>query len=406
MPRNVRVVTGPAYAAQDRAQAMADALTARALRSRNPEQGGRVAVAMSPWEGVTQLGEALNARFASNYAERLAQADRERTQTANEQMIRDLAGERAPERLTEQGQPIPGSANRPPLDLETGRPMLVSDRAEQLAAAIGGLDPKQANQALSGAMLQRALATPSVERVDVGDAIAILQDGREVGRIPKGATPDAQIRERGENARWQAPSGNALLSADTTRRGQDVSAATAQRGQAVTMRGQDLSYDAALRGQHAAGGRAQGEAEAAAAKESRAIEQVWDMYTTARSGVMEGLARTMTGPIAGRIPAVTANQQIAEGGVAAMAPVLKQLFRVSGEGVFTDRDQALLLDMVPKRSDRPEAREAKMRNIDAIVRAKLGLPPETAPGPQATGGATGEWGAGDDALIGKYLGGT
>ncbi len=118
---------------------------------------------------------------------------------------------------------------------------------------------------------------------------------------------------------------------------------------------------------------------------------------------MEGLARTMTGPIAGRIPAVTANQQIAEGGVAAMAPVLKQLFRVSGEGVFTDRDQALLLDMVPKRSDRPEAADAKMRNIDAIVRAKLGLPPEMAPAPS---GATGEWGAGDDALIGKYLGGT
>lgn len=403
MPRNVRVVTGPAYAAQDRAQAMADALTARALRSRNPEQGGRVAVAMSPWEGVTQLGEALNARFASNYAERLAQADRERTQTANEQMIRQFAGERAPERLTEQGQPIPGSANRPPLDLETGRPMLVSDRAEQLAAAIGGLDPKQANQALSGAMLQRALATPSVERVDVGDAIAILQDGREVGRIPKGATPDAQLRERGDQRRFEGVSGSARLSADTTRRGQDISAETARRGQDVTVRGQDLSYDAAMRGQQATRDRAQAESTAAEAQKARDVDNVWNMYQTARSGVMEGLARTMTGPIAGRIPAVTANQQIAEGGVAAMAPVLKQLFRVSGEGVFTDRDQALLLDMVPKRSDRPEAADAKMRNIDAIVRAKLGLPPEMAPAPS---GATGEWGAGDDALIGKYLGGT
>ena len=61
---------------------------------------------------------------------------------------------------------------------------------------------------------------------------------------------------------------------------------------------------------------------------------------------------------------------------AAMAPVLKQLFRVSGEGVFTDRDQALLLDMVPKRTDLPAAREAKIANIDAIVRAKLGMPSE------------------------------
>jgi hypothetical protein len=58
---------------------------------------------------------------------------------------------------------------------------------------------------------------------------------------------------------------------------------------------------------------------------------------------------------------------VAEGAVAAIAPVLKQLFRVAGEGVFTDRDQQLLLDMVPKRTDFPQAREAKLANIDKIV---------------------------------------
>ena len=56
-----------------------------------------------------------------------------------------------------------------------------------------------------------------------------------------------------------------------------------------------------------------------------------------------------------------------------MAPVLKQLFRSAGEGTFTDRDQELLLDMVPKRTDRAEAIAEKMANIDRIVSAKLGM---------------------------------
>jgi hypothetical protein len=55
-----------------------------------------------------------------------------------------------------------------------------------------------------------------------------------------------------------------------------------------------------------------------------------------------------------------------------MAPVLKQLFRAAGEGVFTDKDQELLIQMIPTRETNPEARKAMLDNIDAIVRAKLG----------------------------------
>jgi hypothetical protein len=56
-----------------------------------------------------------------------------------------------------------------------------------------------------------------------------------------------------------------------------------------------------------------------------------------------------------------------------MAPILKQLFRDSGEGTFTDSDQALLMKMVPTRKDHPEARKAKLEMIDSIVQAKLGI---------------------------------
>lgn len=99
--------------------------------------------------------------------------------------------------------------------------------------------------------------------------------------------------------------------------------------------------------------------------------QALQVYDTAMASVRSGLASTTTGPIAGRMPALSANQQTADGAIAAIAPVLKQLFRSSGEGVFTDKDQELLMRMIPTRTDHPEARKAKIDNIDAIVKAKL-----------------------------------
>lgn len=110
-------------------------------------------------------------------------------------------------------------------------------------------------------------------------------------------------------------------------------------------------------------------------------QQALNTWLTARNGLIGALSETETGPIRGRLPAFSADQQTAEGAIAATAPVLKQIFRVAGEGVFTDRDQALLLEMVPKRTDRPEARIAKIKNIDAIINAKLGLTEDVSPIP-------------------------
>lgn len=120
------------------------------------------------------------------------------------------------------------------------------------------------------------------------------------------------------------------------------------------------------------GGPADAKTNADAAKREEETSRTLGAYVAAREGLMSGLAQTATGPLAGRIPALGTEQQIAQGAVSAMAPVLKQLFRVAGEGTFTDRDQALLLDMVPDRTDSPDARRAKMANIDRIVSAKLG----------------------------------
>ncbi len=106
-------------------------------------------------------------------------------------------------------------------------------------------------------------------------------------------------------------------------------------------------------------------------KVEKSNSKALNVYDTAMSGLVKAMSGTETG-LAGWLPAVGANARIAEGAVSAMAPVLKQLFRSAGEGSFTDSDQRLLMEMIPTRRDNLEARTAKIQNIDAIVRAKLG----------------------------------
>lgn len=109
------------------------------------------------------------------------------------------------------------------------------------------------------------------------------------------------------------------------------------------------------------------------AGQQRGKDEAYAVYQQGMAGLVSGLSGADTGPIVGRLPAVTTNQQIAQGGVDAMGPILKQLFRSAGEGAFTDRDQAMLMGMLPTRTDTPAARKAKLRNIDNIVKAKLGM---------------------------------
>lgn len=107
-------------------------------------------------------------------------------------------------------------------------------------------------------------------------------------------------------------------------------------------------------------------------EEGRSNDLAFSVYETAMSGLAGSLGGTATGPAVGYMPAITSNQQIAEGAIAAMAPVLKAIFRASGEGTFTDSDQKLLMSMLPTRRDSPAARKSKLENVDAIVRMKLG----------------------------------
>jgi hypothetical protein len=125
----------------------------------------------------------------------------------------------------------------------------------------------------------------------------------------------------------------------------------------------------------------------ARSQEVRSNSKALAIYEAGVNGLVSGLSETTTGPIVGFLPALTANAQIADGAVAIMAPILKQIFREAGEGSFSDGDQKLLIDMIPTRKDKEEARIGKLKNIDAIVRAKLagGSASEQAPQTQDTG---------------------
>lgn len=105
----------------------------------------------------------------------------------------------------------------------------------------------------------------------------------------------------------------------------------------------------------------------------RTMSRAHSVFQVAMQGVKDGLSGASTGPIVGRLPALSESQQMADGGVAAIQPILKSLFREAGEGTFTDKDQDLLTAMIPTRADHAAVREWKIQNIERIVAEKLGV---------------------------------
>lgn len=100
-------------------------------------------------------------------------------------------------------------------------------------------------------------------------------------------------------------------------------------------------------------------------------DKTWKIWQTAISSLEESLGNTATGRVVGLLPAITSNQQIADQSIAIMAPVLKNIFRESGEGVFTDKDQQILIDMIPDRGANPDTVAYAIKMINDIVAAKL-----------------------------------
>lgn len=119
----------------------------------------------------------------------------------------------------------------------------------------------------------------------------------------------------------------------------------------------------------------QAKAEVAKLGEERSSIKTLDIYNNSMSNLTKALDNTITGPFIGLTPAMTANAQIADGAIAMMLPLMKDVFRGAGEGTFTEGDQKILTDMIPTRSDSAEARKTKITFIDELIRAKLTAAP-------------------------------
>lgn len=119
------------------------------------------------------------------------------------------------------------------------------------------------------------------------------------------------------------------------------------------------------------GGKGSAEEEINSAKKMAERASGMRMFEFGLANLEEKLLGTTTGKIAGLFPALTGNQQLADQAKSLMAPILKQTFRAAGEGVFTDKDQELLLGMIPDRSMAPEAISQAIQNIQMLVELKL-----------------------------------
>jgi len=97
------------------------------------------------------------------------------------------------------------------------------------------------------------------------------------------------------------------------------------------------------------------------------LEQALDAYQTVLTD-----ANTFFGM--GFLPAVTDQQQLAEQFRAGLAPLLKSAVRDSGEGVFTDADQALLMAMLPSRNTNESAIPAQIAFVKQVIKAKMDKP--------------------------------
>ena len=120
-----------------------------------------------------------------------------------------------------------------------------------------------------------------------------------------------------------------------------------------------------------------GKDEGVAAEEAamREKERRYLLFSTGINTLADDLKKTLTGPLQGllHIGTATDGQQQVKASKAFMAPILKELFRQKGEGTFTERDQEILLEMIPDEYTDGDTIDSVVERLDRIVKIQLGL---------------------------------
>lgn len=159
-----------------------------------------------------------------------------------------------------------------------------------------------------------------------------------------------------------------------TVRGQDRAAADAAAGRAVTLRGQTVT----MRGQDLTASRAEIPSRRESAAE-RTVLRNGNMKLRTLSNIERQIGEAeraldaagkagFTGMIAGRVPGgVSGVADRADKAVAGLAPLIRTLTRVPGEGAMSDYEARLAQASLPSRADTPEGRRQALQDIRALV---------------------------------------
>lgn len=152
------------------------------------------------------------------------------------------------------------------------------------------------------------------------------------------------------------------ISAATTRRGQDIGAATARAGQAVAMRGQDM----------------QATARTAPKPASVTLARTKITALNALDNQLNRVERALSkakykGPIAGRLPSgISGQDAAADAAIRQLAPLVRQLTRVPGEGAMSDYESRLAEAGQPSRAQSPEALAETLQGYRDLINATRG----------------------------------
>lgn len=263
---------------------------AEILQQQSMEQGpagqmvGGYFVPQSPLSGLAKMlqGWGASKRQAQLDEEQKALGAKRRTDMGEDMsaLVRALRGASASSETIVDEQAAGGEGRTATINAPAVSPM---DSLQSILPTLKTPEMQQSGFGLLQQQIAQQMKPP--ERVDLGDRIGLVKDGQIVGYLPKGATPDAVLKEsgaqnrhatpsgsailseQGQNQRHLTPSGSARLQASTTLQTHATPSGSAILNAETTRRGQDQAVDPVIQGRVAEGraaGTTRGEAAAQA----------------------------------------------------------------------------------------------------------------------------------------------
>lgn len=377
--RKVQVVTPAAaptqaYADAERKRALADELRKRSMAPRDMSamQGS------DPYLlGLTQLGEALIARYAGKGASQAEGAADAQMRDVNAAAIEKLAGPYQIESVDVGGEGAPLAGGSLP--------------GSEIQAALAGTDPRQANQIVSQALLQRAIPDKQEQTVLPYGARLVGKDGQliaENNRIPGAAanSGDMQWLQRYMEANPNASFAEAAAAHAQYKRSMQpdrppdpvtlatVASPTAPAGIIKDARTGRVIGDAVPNAATAAAGQKANGRVAALDAARIALNRVQSTSDTLGSG---------GGFIEGRLPAMGEKTQDFDGAVAQLLAAIQSALRVPGIGSQSNMELQALMNALPLRTQEKKVRDNQITGIanrlEAIIARESAIQDSAAP---------------------------